>query len=146
MDPQMDGFTFSKLLAVQNDLQGWRLARDDEGLRLTIDGSIAVTQHQSDGMDAVFHIYGGQKARLPDIFFLQMAQGLGQPKGKESDDRHNRRISPHAQHRIARAYDARPQERTRHSKERRIRRNKLVFARQPDNFLDAGLVFAIALD
>ena len=48
--------------------------------------------------------------------------------------------------RIAGADDARPQQCARHRQKRRIGRDKFVLTREADDFVDGGLVFAVALD
>ena len=145
-DFQVDGLATLESFVIQLHLNDRRLAGNDERLGLAIRVTNLVAQNEPHRVGAVLHIRGRKKARLPDVFRREMAQRLHQSEGKQGDDGNNRLVGLHAKDWIARADDARAQQRTRDGKERRVWRDELVLAREADDLIDGSLVLAVALD
>ena len=65
-----------KALAVKFHLHHWRLAGNDECLRLAIGVSDLIAQDQAHSVGSVLHVGGRKKASLPDVFGGKIAKRL----------------------------------------------------------------------
>src|SRR5947209_8002743 len=113
----MNGAAPAETPAIESYFQCGRFAGDYEAFVFAVDVAAAVAQHQPDVVSAVRHVRRGQKARLPHVFFVEVAQRLGQAEWEQRHNRNNRRVSVYAQHRISGADDAWPQQGAWDSKE-----------------------------
>src|SRR5581483_6664531 len=95
---------------------------------------------------AVGEVGGGEEAGLPDVLVFQVAQRLGESEGENRDDTFDGGIGLDADDRVAGTDHAWTEERAGRRQEGRVRGDEFVRAREADDLVDAGAVFAFALD
>src|ERR1019366_6325218 len=132
--------------AVELHLDHRRLAGDHKRLRLAIRLTQAIAQDEAHRVGSILHVGGSKEASLPDVFRGEIPQRLHQSERKQRHDRDDRFIGLHAQYGIARADDARPQQGAWYGQERSVGCDELVLAREADDFVNRGLIFAFTLD